>query len=156
MWRNPGGPATTICSGLKVPAPPHFVLKNVCMEILALVLSAFAAVTASVAAWFSVASLRTTQRSVPEELVKHIGALRVEVAQCSGNMDEYAAKIIGWRSEMQNVLEQVENVLDSVERKRRATAASASRLDRAQVQADDPLQMGHAELEQLARSRGLM
>lgn len=131
------------------------MLTFVRLEILAVVLSVFAVGSAAVAAWFSVASLRTAQRSVPEEMVKHIGALRVEVAACSGHMDEYAAKIVGWRAHMEAVLEDVENVLESVERKRRSTAASASKIDRQQAP-DDAMSMNMRDLEQLARQRGLM
>ncbi len=126
------------------------------MDVLATITSMIALVASAVAAWFGLFSLRTAQRSVPEEMVKHIGALRVETAETSGKMDEYASKIIGWRAELENVLEQVEGVLESVERKRKSTAAAASRVGNSGPAEDDPSRMSIGQLEQLARSRGLM
>ena len=124
------------------------------MASVELVISITGLCGAVLAVVFSLASWRLASRSAPEELIRAVGALRVEVHECRGEMDEYKSRIVSWRAELEAVLESVETVLSQVERKRRSTAASASKL---QQQADpaDPMQMDHRQLEQLARERGL-
>lgn len=97
--------------------------------------------------------LQFAQRSAPEELVKQIGALRVEVAGLTGQIQGVEGRVTSWRVEIENVLESVENVLETVERKRRSTAASASKINAAP---NDVSQMDLRGLEQIARSRGLL
>jgi len=122
-----------------------------------LVLSISGLCGAVVAALYAIAAWRLASRSAPEELVKHVGALRVEVQQCRGEMDEYRARVVSWRAELEAVLESVETVLSQVERKRRSTAASASKIAAQDGNGVDPvLEMDHAQLEKLARERGLM
>jgi len=104
--------------------------------------------------WFSIFAARLASRSAPDELVRNVGALRVEVATLRGEMEEHRARLISWRSEVEAVLESVENVLESVERKRRSTAASASKLKPPEEQPTD--YTDRYQLEQLARNKGLI
>jgi len=99
--------------------------------------------------------MQFAERSAPEQLVKQVGALRVEVASLEGSIQAIEQRVTSWRVEIENVLESVENVLETVERKRRSTAAAASKIG-ANGPQNDPTQMTMHELEMLARGRGLL
>jgi len=131
------------------------VLTNVRLDIATLITAAIGLCTAAVAALYSLAAWRLASRSAPDELVRHVGALRVEVKECRGEMDEYKARVVSWRAELEAVLESVETVLSQVERKRRSTAASASKIAQADGPDQNVMTMDHNELEKLARERGL-
>ena len=131
------------------------VLTNVRLDLAITIAAVAGLCTAAVAALYSLAAWRLASRSAPEELVKHVGALRVEVHECRGEMDEYKARIVSWRAELEAVLESVETVLSQVERKRRSTAASASKISGDGTLDQNPMTMDHSQLEKLARERGL-
>ena len=98
-------------------------------------------------------TLQMASRSAPEQLVREVGQLRAEAAGVRGEVQEIQARLTSWRIEIENVLESVEGTLELVERKRRSTAASASKIDNGAGQVD---QMDTYQLEQLARGKGLL
>jgi len=121
-----------------------------------LILSISGLVVAAAAGLLSSATWRLAARSAPDQLVRQVGALRVEVKECRDEMHEYRARVVSWRAELEAVLESVETVLSQIERKRRSTTAAAAKLDQNNgPQGGDPMTMDHAQLEKLARERGL-
>lgn len=92
--------------------------------------------------------------SAPNALLSVVTELGVQVRELAANSEGRDGKMLAWRAEMEGIFEAVEGALDSVEKKRRQAAASASRADRANggVQSPtDPIQ-----LAQMARDRGLL
>jgi len=134
-----------------MPAPLHIVVS---VETIFLVFSSVGALAALVIA---VISLRRARRAtaLPDQVLEMVNSFAAE-------MEGYRSKVVTWRTEIDNVLLNVETVLDSVEKKRRSTAASETRQKNppappeSEVPVADPMHMSRYELEILARQRGLI
>lgn len=92
--------------------------------------------------------------SAPNALLSVVTELGVQVRELAANSEGRDGKMLAWRAEMEGIFEAVEGALDSVEKKRRQAAASASRADRANGGVQSPTD--HIQLAQMARDRGLL
>ena len=88
-------------------------------------------------------------RSAPENLRLVVASLTAEVRELASISEGRDGKMVAWRAEIEGVMDGVEATLESTERKRRQTAASASRLGRNGDQAPP-------NWEAIARERGLL
>lgn len=103
------------------------------------------------------ASARTyalARASVPNQVVLALRGLEERVVAAETNLEGHDRRALEWRTEMDGILEAAETVLDRVERKRRVTAAHASKLK--QHEAQGPAPDSDAELHMRARAQGLM
>jgi len=124
------------------------------METIFLVFSSVSALAALVVA---VVSLRRARRAtaLPDQVLEMVNSFAAE-------MEGYRSKVVTWRTEIDNVLLNVETGLDSAEKKRRSTAASETRQKKSPIPeedekpVEDPMRMSRYELEVLARQRGLI
>jgi len=133
------------------------VLQSETVELFALILAALAFAGSAAALYYSVWAARMSALSAPAELNRHMGAVRVEFKQVSERVADQDSKMLNWRVELEGLMEAVETILDSVESKRRSTAANVSRINRNEATAvEDVNQMDHAALEARARAQGLM
>lgn len=76
--------------------------------------------------------------SVPAQLAKGWEELAARVLQCEQVVEAQRATLIAARTEVDAVLDSVEDTLERVERKRRSAAASASRANGGQEEPTDP------------------
>ncbi len=92
---------------------------------------------------------------------KGLQALKLDVET---QMQGHQAKLVSWRSDVEAVLDSVEDILDRTERKRGSAAAYESRRKKAEAEKEEaeaapqPINADTAtldQLRQLARSRGI-
>lgn len=95
-----------------------------------------------------------TRRSAPNQIMSALQELSERVIAAEDNLRSHDARAMQWRTEMDGLIESAEDVLDRVERKRRSTAASASKI-KSHEQAG-PAPGSEAELHARAVAQGLM
>lgn len=71
------------------------------------------------------ASEQAVVRKHVEGMTRDLESFKLEI---TGTLDGYRSKMLSWREDIEGVLESVEDALQRTERKRRSTAASASRM----------------------------
>jgi len=88
-----------------------------------------------------------------QALSRDLDAFKVEAG---GTLDSHRTKMLAWREDIEAVLESVEDALERTERKRRSTAASASRIERANGAGDQAPDMTDLDqIKAVARARGI-
>lgn len=102
-----------------------------------------------------------SQRSTPSKMLHRIANLNEVVEFLTAEMEKHAIRITGWKGEMETVLDNVDNVLGQVERKRKSIAATESRMNGgnavpAQAAEVNPQTLNAQELERYARARGML
>lgn len=106
----------------------------------------------------SALAFRLARRSSPERLRVDIAALREAIITCEIRCETSESRIAQHATQNAAVLEELEGVLQSVEKKRRQTTAAASKIDQATaVPAEVPVnveELSRHDLRLLARSRG--
>ena len=120
------------------------------VSVLALSISAL--VVSAIALGLCVQACRVVARGAPEALRAYVDQLSESVRRVEAIAEAHDGKLVEWRTEMQGLYESVEGMLDSVETKRRRTAAAASRMNGAQEQQPT----SRADWDQVARNRGLL
>lgn len=93
------------------------------LAVLAL-LSSIAAALVAGAAW------KAALASAPAQLSRAVSEMRQSVEQYALADEGRDVRMVAWRAELEAVLETVENLVETTERKRRQTAAAASRLEK--------------------------
>lgn len=100
------------------------------MLVMPEIVSFLAGATSLIALLVAAAAWRAAQSSSPAQLVRQMQLLADRVAEFADRDEGRDSKLLAWRADMEAVLEQVENLVETTERKRRQTAAAASKLDR--------------------------
>lgn len=95
-------------------------------------------------------------RSAPSALLAEVKDLAEVVRRVESDAERWSGKVTAWRTELEGLAEAVENMLDSVETKRRRIAATESKAaKREQQQQADP-SSDLIALANRARQQGLM
>lgn len=126
------------------------------MELAITITGAGAALAALVVASLS---WRVCNRSIATQIVRQLNEMREAVTLFGDDMEKQSIRVTGWKTELEAVLESVETVLSQVERKRRSTAASESRMNPPEVTEpaiQDVSQLSISQLEARARQSGMM
>jgi len=111
---------------------------------------------------FSALAWWHSQRSFASSIHRQFKAFRIDHLEFRGEMEDQASRMHQHKVDMTALYESVDQVLGSIEKKRRSTAAneskSAARLEQQPVVEEhkDVQSMGRLELERLARSRNMM
>jgi hypothetical protein len=121
--------------------------------MLDLILPLLAVVLAGVASAFAYQATAYTRQSVPKRIVDGVEDLKRRVLAAEEIVALHETRSIQWRQQMDGILEAVEDALERVERKRRSTAAAASKI-KAQNGGEAPQSL-EAEIARRAREQGL-
>ncbi len=122
-------------------------------------LGGLSALVSVVALSLAASAFRLARASAPNHMLLQIKALHEAVQTCEIRCETSESRIQQYAAENAALRESIEGVLTSVEKKRRQTAASESRLNREEPEVQQPLQveaMSRAELKIVARQRGLL
>lgn len=114
--------------------------------------------------WYALNAARAVALSTPNQqreavqgLHEAVVALRRDLdthkLEADARLDSQTTKLVSWRTDIEGLLEAVEDTLERVERKRRSASAAASRATRGQAGELDPTNPEH--LKQIARQRGI-
>jgi len=126
-----------------------------------------ALVASGFALWYAIAAARAVALSAPNQLTQRQKAvedaqlglqrsLNTLTMETTGKLDSYDAKLISWRTDIEAVLEAVEDLLDRTEKKRRSVTQANRRAEEIDpASPGDPTQMSHAQLRERARAMGM-
>jgi septal ring factor EnvC (AmiA/AmiB activator) len=130
------------------------------MPALAWIGLALCALASLASLWYALAAARTVAasdsnalRSTLADLRAFAEATRRDLEDTRARTDSQDAKLIAWRTDIEGLLEAVEDTLDRTERKRRSAAASASRASRQDQEPQGP--PTYENLRERARSLGI-
>jgi len=112
----------------------------------------FALVLSLLAAGCAVYCVKLVRESIPQALMKGLKNTQDSLDLTQQAIDGQNGRLTAWRQEMEALYESVETTLEAVEKKRRSTAASASRIAAAngQEESGDDLE----SLRRMARQQG--
>lgn len=124
--------------------------------VLGAILAGIAALAAVSAAVFCQRCASLAARGAPKALADGHQAVVERLLAVEGESASVRANMVSWVAEITGIMESVEGCLAQIETKRRKTSAAAAKIDRDNGGAEpDPSTMTRAQLQQLARERGV-